>query len=224
MDRKKIATMAKLAVYDKKGFEKDVVTANHYFRHDYIYKKNMQMRFWLGVGCLILALFYALRLFETDGIDIFALDFQAEFVRLLTFALIVMVAYSALGTIIFTREFLIAQKRVNAYFELMKELGGFEDLETASDFVSNDRGRLRAKGKPATTAEESAMADERPPVDFRGSAITAKRSAIPFGKPAIQAMEEEEKDFEDSEPYRKGNARQYRIRSTDDPEFWEDKE
>ena len=121
--KEKIATMAKMAVYDKKGFERDA-EANQYFRHDYIYKRNMQMRFYVGVGCLILAFFYVMYLMAVDGQDILALNFQAELIRIITFGLVVMIGYSFLGTIIFTREFLVAQKRVESYFALMRKLNG----------------------------------------------------------------------------------------------------
>lgn len=117
--------MAKMAVYDKKGFERDA-EANQYFRHDYIYKRNMQMRFHLGVGCLILAGFYLLYLLGVQEEDVMNLNFQAELIRFGIFALVVMVGYSFIGTILYTREFIKSQKRVESYFELMRELGGEE--------------------------------------------------------------------------------------------------
>ena len=120
-DKEKIRLMSKMAVYDKRDFNKDS-KANHYFRHDYIYKKNMRMRFFLGIGCIILIIFYALYLLVVEGVDIFALDFQFEALRMLIFVLLVMVGYSFLGTIIYTREFVIAQRRINKYFALMQQL------------------------------------------------------------------------------------------------------
>jgi hypothetical protein len=132
IDKDKIRIMAKMAVYDKKGFERDA-RANQYFRHDFIYKRNMQMRFHLGIGCIILAVFYVLYLIAIQGYDIFELNFQAETIRLLTFVLVIMVGYSFLGTIIFTREFLVSQKRVEAYFALMRELSGEEPEELSQD-------------------------------------------------------------------------------------------
>ncbi|MCL2350118.1 MAG: hypothetical protein FWC67_01430 [Defluviitaleaceae bacterium] len=138
-DKSKIRLMAKMAVYDKKEFERDA-GANQYFRHDFIYKKNMQMRFHVGLGCLILAVFYLFYLISIQGADIFALNFQAELMRLITFVIIVMVGYSFLGTIVFTREFLKSQKRVEQYFALMRELNGEEQpaAATASEEEEED--------------------------------------------------------------------------------------
>lgn len=120
-DKEKIRIMSKMAVYDKRGFDKDA-KANQYFRHDYIYKRNMSMRFFLGFGCLILIFFYALHLLAIEDVDIFTLDFGSEALTVLIFALAVMVAYSFIGTIVFTREFLRSQKRIAEYFSLMKQL------------------------------------------------------------------------------------------------------
>ena len=163
-DKDRIVTMARMAVYDKKGFEKDA-EANQYFRHDFIYKRNMQMRFYLGVGCLILALFYVLYLMAVQGQDILALDFQAEIVRFVTFVLIVMVAYSFIGTIIFTREFLVAQKRVEAYFSLMRKLNGEPEPEKETAMQEERRPRLFARKQKPIVTEEVDDEDEDEPFE-----------------------------------------------------------
>ena len=120
-DKEKIIIMSKMAVYDKRGFDKDA-KANHYFRHDYIYKRNMSMRFFLGFGCLILLFFYALHVLAVEDADIFTLDFGSEALSVLIYILVIMVVYSFIGTIVFTREYLHSQKRINEYFSLMKQL------------------------------------------------------------------------------------------------------
>jgi len=122
----KIRIMASMAVYDKRGFQRDS-KANHYFRSDFIYKKNMQMRFFLAIGCVILILFYALRIMAVEDVDIFAFDFQVIAVRILVFVLIIMVAYSFLGTILYTREFVISQRRIGRYFDLMTQLSDLNE-------------------------------------------------------------------------------------------------
>jgi len=137
----KIRIMSKMAVYDKRGFQRDS-KANHYFRSDFIYKKNMQMRFFLGVGCAILILFYIMHLMGAEDADIFALDFQSAAIRVLIFVLIVMVAYSFLGTIIYTREFIISQRRISEYFGLMTEL---EELENGGKEAQADKAAAEIK-------------------------------------------------------------------------------
>ena len=120
-DKEKIRIMSKMAVYDKRDFDRDA-RAGQYFRHDFIYKRNMQMRFFLGIGCIILLFFHVMYLLAIEGADIFAMDFQTEAIRLLFFALLLMTGFSIIGTIIYTREFLIAERRINAYFALMRKL------------------------------------------------------------------------------------------------------
>lgn len=129
-NKKKIAIMAKMAVYDKNGFEKDA-KSNQYFRHDFIYKKNMSMRFFVGVGCLFLAGFYVLHLFAFREADIFTIDYFSMFARLIVAALVIMVAYSFIGMIVYTREYEISRRRIRRYFALMDELEGGEKKRTA---------------------------------------------------------------------------------------------
>ena len=178
-DKQKIIIMSKLAMYDKRDFQRDSM-ANHYFRTDYIYKRNMSMRFFLGIGCLILMLFYVMYLFAMDNADVFSVDYQTEALRLLALVLVVMVAYSFIGTIIYTREFVLAQRRVNKYFALMEQLDG----------------RNNAKDKQTTAA--------------------AKRA-----NEVNLDLDDDDEVFERHEPYRRQNL-EYRYRSSDDPEFWED--
>jgi len=121
-----------MAIYDKRDFRRDA-KAGQYFRHDYIYKKNMRMRFFLSIGCIILLLFYVLYLLAIEEADVFALDFQAEALRVLFVVLVIMVAYSFLGTIIYMREFLKSEKRVNAYFAMMKQLSAIETQMDVAD-------------------------------------------------------------------------------------------
>jgi len=180
-NKEKIIIMSKMAVYDKRDFAKDS-QANHYFRHDYIYKRNMQMRFGLGIGCLILILFYVFYLFAVDGADVFALDYQFEALRMLSLVLVIMIGYSFIGTIIYTREFVIAQRRIGKYFALMERLNG----EKPPPPVAKKRGFLKAKATPAAEDDDEPLHEpyrpQRPPAA----------------------------DLE------------YRYRSSDDPEFWDD--
>ena len=180
-DKEKIIIMAKMAAYDKRDFSRDA-RANQYFRHDFIYKKNMSIRFGIGIGCIILVLFYALHLLVVQGVDIFALDFQTEGIRIAIFIIIVMIGYSFLGMVIFTREFIISSRRINKYFALMNQLNGSEDK--------------------------------------------AERTKLPSKKKISKSIEEEDDEFyEKYEPYRRSDAKtdtEYRIKSSDDPEFWED--
>lgn len=136
-DKDKICIMAKMAVYDKRHFEKDA-KANHYFRHDYIYKQNMRMRFFLGIGCFVLIVFYILFIVEIQGEDVFELNFLALGLRLLGFILIVMTSYSFIGTIIYTREFVLSNRRINKYFELMHKLRDDADINEDDEDDEDD--------------------------------------------------------------------------------------
>ncbi|MCL2353889.1 MAG: hypothetical protein FWC69_04595 [Defluviitaleaceae bacterium] len=126
IDKNKIRLMSKMALHDKKGVDEDIKNTQFY-RHDFIYKENMKMRFSLGLGCIIVAIFYIIYLLAVEEAVVLALDFQAELIRFVVFVLIVMVVYTLIGTIIFTRKYIASQKRAKAYFALMEQLDNDED-------------------------------------------------------------------------------------------------
>ena len=192
-DKDKIRIMSKMAVYDKRDFERDA-KSGQYFRHDFIYKKNMQMRFFLGIGCVILLFFYVMHLLAIEGVDFFTVDFQAEALRLLFFALILMTAYSFIGTIIYTREFLRSERRMNTYFKLMRRLDpeAIEDDEPVRPTI-----REKQKKRWFKPRVEEIVEDEEDFEDYEEHA--------PYTH------------------YHRANL-EYRYRSSADPEFWEDDE
>ena len=194
-DINKIRLMSKMALYDKKGFQKDA-EANEYFRHDFIYKKNMSLRFYVGIGVLILLVFHVLRVLSDAQGDIFSLDFQSEIMQIVIFVVVVMLFYSFVGTVLFTREFLISKRRVKSYFALMRELHGEPPEDDHVEMVENvkDSTQRRFFGRK--------LHDGPPP-----------------------EHEEEEEDQIIFRPYRsraQDHNLTYNYRSTDDPSLWED--
>jgi len=170
-DKEKIQIMSKLAVYDKNDFDRDA-KAGQYFRHDYIYKHNMRMRFFLGIGCVILLLFYVMHLLAIEGVDIFTLDFEVEIMRLLFYGLIIMLAYSFIGTIIYTRDFIKSERRVNAYFALMRQLNGEASDEDVA--IMQKKPKVHKKKIKATETTEADFEEhvpyrryERPTLEYR---------------------------------------------------------
>ncbi|MDR2182558.1 MAG: hypothetical protein LBE55_00115 [Clostridiales bacterium] len=190
-DKDKIRIMSKMAVYDKRDFERDA-KAGQYFRHDFIYKRNMQMRFFLGIGCVILLFFYIMHLLAIEGADLFTVDFQAEAIRLLFYIIVLMTVYSLIGTIIYTREFLRSEKRINAYFTLMRKL------------------------------DPNAIQDNEPEPAINVQHKQKKPWRIPWAKKKPEEIIEEdyEEDMPYTH-YHRANL-EYRYSSSDDPEFWDD--
>ncbi|MDR2939280.1 MAG: hypothetical protein LBV08_03055, partial [Clostridiales bacterium] len=98
VDKKKIVTMAKLAVYDKKySYKDDKVT--EYFRHDYVYKQNSWDRFFVVLGGLIILLFlYGQRVFS-DRPDALKFDFNGELRFIIIFFAVLLIFYTFIGSI-----------------------------------------------------------------------------------------------------------------------------
>lgn len=125
MDRRRIIIMSKLAVYDKNYGEKDK-QVNKYFRTDYVCHKNMQTRFYVALGCLIIGAIYGVRFFLLEGNSPFVFDYQAELINLAIFTIIMMAVYTAISTKIYLSEFNRSQYRLNNYLELIKHLDSKE--------------------------------------------------------------------------------------------------
>ncbi len=129
--------MSKLAVYDKHDSIKDF-RKNNYFRHDYVYKMNMSLRFFVLIGAVIIALFYLLHKLAINNIDIFEIDIQGEIKVVLIIAAILLVLYTILGTIKFNLDYEHTMKRIKRYQALLNLL---------------DKSEIPAEGGTAKKAE-----------------------------------------------------------------------
>jgi hypothetical protein len=119
--QQKIITMTQLALYDKHNSASDQA-ANDYFRHDYIYRKNLGTRFAVGIGGFIMLILYWARNFLIDGADLFELDFSTHLTDSILFILAILAVYSLIGTIQGTREYYLVQKRLTRYLALVRQL------------------------------------------------------------------------------------------------------
>jgi len=201
-DFEKIRIMSKMAVYDKRGFEKDA-KSNHYFRHDYIYKKNMRMRFFLGLGCLILALFYAMYLIGVDEVDIFTMDYFQLLMRVLAVGVVIMVGYSLIGTILYTREFELSQKRIGEYFKLMDNLSSLKGVQI------EEEAEFEPKPKRAGSIHRKRPKESKEPEKPKPKKVQPK-SAKPKRGASIATDDEKELI------YNSGRYVPYRLKSSDD--------
>jgi len=169
-NQQKIITMTKLALYDKHEGTADRA-ANDYFRHDYIYRKNLGTRLSVGFGGMIILAFYWLRVVFIEGVDVFELYIQHHLFQSIVFILALMAVYSLIGTIQGTREYYLVQKRLERYQGMMLFLERVDE-----------RGRIRMEEKSkseakADTAKRERIARERtaprpaPPVEARSVGV-----------------------------------------------------
>ena len=145
----KIITMTKLALYDKHEGANDR-DANDYFRHDYIYRKNLGTRIAVGVGGLLLLAINWLRVIFVDGVDVFELEIQTHVTEAILFIIALVAVYSLIGTIQGTREYYLVQKRLNRYLGLLRFL---ENTDTARKPVLTDESEELRERRPAARSE-----------------------------------------------------------------------
>ena len=125
VNQKKIITMTKLALYDKHEGAADRA-ANEYFRHDYIYRKNLGTRLAVGVAGFLILLIYWLRVILLDGVDILQMDVRQYLTDSVLFLVALLAVYSLIGTIQGTREYYLIQKRLEKYNSLVRQLEKYE--------------------------------------------------------------------------------------------------
>jgi len=138
VNQKKIITMTKLALYDKHEGATDRV-ANEYFRHDYIYKKNLGTRLAVGVAGFLILVIYWLRVILLDGADILQMDVRQYLTDSVLFLVALLAVFSLIGTIQGTREYYLIQKRLENYNSLVRQLESHENRTKKRS--ENEEGR-----------------------------------------------------------------------------------
>jgi len=149
VNQQKIITMTKLALYDKHEGIYDRA-ANDYFRHDYIYRKNLSTRISVGVGGVLILAIYWLRVIFVDGMDIFEIDIQHYATESILFIIALVAVYSVIGTVQGTREYYLVQKRLRKYQNMLKFLENAEE-----------RGRKTQASTAAAEEKEKPESRER---------------------------------------------------------------
>jgi|GEM_PF-372033 len=140
VNRQKIITMTKLALYDKHEGAADR-DANDYFRHDYIYKKNLGTRVCVAIGgAMILALQW-MRIIFLEGVDIFEINVQDHLLESILFILALVAVYSLIGTVQGTREYYLVQKRLNRYQGMLRFLENAEERAVKPEAEEPERLR-----------------------------------------------------------------------------------
>ena len=135
VNREKIITMTKLAIYDKRDGASDRA-ANEFFRHDYIYKKNIGTRIAVGIGGVILLALYWLGVVFVDGVDVFELDLLTHIMESMLIVVAIIAAYSVIGTIHGTREYYLVQKRLKKYHNLVNFLEAIDGKGQKAEEIS----------------------------------------------------------------------------------------
>ena len=113
--------MAKMAVYDKHCGEEDRAVFA-YFRRDYIYRKNTWTRLCVFIGGgMLLGIYWLYQIFIA-GIDLQTIDIQQSMLDSVLFLGAVLAFYTLVGTIQGTRQYHLAQKRVEHYITMLQKL------------------------------------------------------------------------------------------------------
>jgi len=157
VDQQKITAMAKLAVYDKTAGVKDR-RINEYFRHDYIYKKNVRTRICAVLGAVIILAFYWADRILGGGSVVLPIDFAQTGRDMLLAVVAAAALYTLIGTIISAREYAKVQRRLHEYVYMNRRLeriresvaeknGEDADISYEPDIDGSDLSHTRSNNK-----------------------------------------------------------------------------
>jgi hypothetical protein len=144
--------MTKLAIYDKNRSERDMKKLS-YFRNDYVYRQNIGVRFGVLIGCLIVILLNFMHKIVIDNIDVFSgMDYQEELMGAAVFVVVVVVAYSLIGTIVYMADYQNAKKRQRRYIKMLDALDQLNHRETQRTAHHPNEAKLNSMHE--TSADE----------------------------------------------------------------------
>lgn len=125
IDKRKIITMTKLAKYDKNFRNKDK-NIYEYFRHDYVFKKNMKTRMFALLGGLIIILVDFSNKIFMQNVDVFSINYKQLISIYIVFLIALMFFYTAISSLIANFEYTMCQNRLRNYMALFKQLESYD--------------------------------------------------------------------------------------------------
>ena len=145
-NKDKVILMTKLAVYDKSRGSSDR-KKHSFFRSDYVYRQNMWMRFYLAIGLVCVFVFYVLHRLAFAEFNVYTIDWQAEGLKLAYAVLVVMLAYTVIGTVIYTFDYERAGNRQKRYIELLSRLDRKPKPRPEVNTIDMDAVKFRTAGQ-----------------------------------------------------------------------------
>lgn len=122
IDQKEIILMTKLALHEKK-YGKTDKQINSYFKWDYIYINNWYTRLAVGVAVLIIVFWMVFTDVYIGGIlPIIDVKLSSYLSRYMVFAMIAIILYTGISTLIYNKRYEETQKRFREYEVMLKEL------------------------------------------------------------------------------------------------------
>ena len=173
---KKIIVMTQLALYDKHHGKSDRLV-NEYFRHDYIYRKNLGNRLAVGSGAVVIMAIYWVRNIFIEGVDVFELYIRQHIIDAIIFILAVMAFYTVIGIIQGTREYFLAQQRLKHYEDLVSYLDWVDEHEKISASEMARRRRPVRRRPPEDRASRPLPGSRQP--DARITRVTQETTMRP---------------------------------------------
>ena len=127
--------MTKLAVYDRKYGPQDKKN-NEYYRHDYIYRKNMWTRLCASIGAVIILIVYWLYQLYALNQNFLDIDYKQAGINAAVFVLAVMAIYTVIGTVRETAQYAKSQRRLKNYMRMLYMLDRIKEPEPSQNIIT----------------------------------------------------------------------------------------
>jgi len=118
ISKKRVIMMTKLAIYDQQYGPRDRKD-NEYYRHDYIYRKNMWTRLCAAIGAVIILAFYWMYQIFALGKSFLEINYQRAGINAAILVLVIMAVYTIIGTVKETARYAKSQRRLKNYMRML---------------------------------------------------------------------------------------------------------
>ncbi len=133
MDTRKIVLMSQLALYEKKHGKDDMKKACFY-KHDYVYTKNMWTRFYAILGGVIFLFIYCSIIFATSGLN-YTIEFISDnYKNFIYFLIAIFIFYTIIGKIMYNKEYNRSIKRLESYARLLNKINQADEKNFSDNY------------------------------------------------------------------------------------------
>jgi len=124
LNENKVKMMTKMAIYEKNEGKKMVRTAR-YFKGDYIAFGVLKTLITTSVAYIIMVILFALLNLENIVKDINTLDYAVIGKRMILFYVLLIIVFSAISIVVYSREYDQSRKGLKRYFSRLNKLERF---------------------------------------------------------------------------------------------------
>lgn len=121
VSKKKIQMMTKAEGYRQKSYREDSF-AERFYKNDYIGMERIKSKIWFTIFYALYLLFILVKTFWVEGGDMLHFDYQGFVIKALVWYLIFSLIISGVSSLICSKRYDQAKKRIDAYHDTVDQI------------------------------------------------------------------------------------------------------